>query len=157
MIAILYAAATGAGEIEIYNRSGGDGDGGLAHVATVPCAGGPMWLCTNAARTRLYACTVETTELVSFSVDQATGMLTEIGRIKYPDAGSTDPHGDKWTGSPAACYISCSGGFLYTAFCEFRGFISVPKPPKNKNSPSSPLCPPLCGLKGLRLTSVWVH
>jgi len=115
---LLYAAATGAGEIEIYNRSGGGGGGELAHVATVPCAGGPMWLCADAARTRLYACTIETTELVSFAIDRATGMLTEIGRIKYPDAGPADPEGNTWTGSPAACYISCSGGFLYTAFCK---------------------------------------
>ena len=68
----------------------------LLCTANVPAnaeSKGPMWYCINAAQTRLYCCTLHSTELVTFSVDQATGALAELGRIAYPKAPAQDPHG----------------------------------------------------------------
>lgn len=69
MTSVLYAALLDEDAISIYNREVVDD----APAATAPaltlrarveCKGGPMWIAANPAASRLYACTLKTSELV---------------------------------------------------------------------------------------------
>ena len=60
MATVLYAALLSDDAIKVYTRDGPK----LTHRATFTCAGGPMWLACNPSKTVMYACTLNSSELV---------------------------------------------------------------------------------------------
>lgn len=74
---VLYVAEMDSSQLVVFERNG---DGSLTRKEEVPCAGTPMWTCTNKEVTKLYCATLKSTELVTFDINQATGSLTEIGK-----------------------------------------------------------------------------
>jgi len=140
-VRVLYGALLADEKIVVFERAA---DGSLAVRSEVACPGKPMWLCVNEQQNKmstgqksvLDACTLSN-ELVSFSIDPASGALKEISRIPLPPPTPTDPHGEAWAGPPCACHIcrvgenrsSTSGSLLEREFvlttCYTAGTVSV--------------------------------
>jgi 6-phosphogluconolactonase (cycloisomerase 2 family) len=120
---LLYVVLSDEDCINIYERAV---DGALALFEQIPCAGAPMWLCTNPELNRMYCCTLSSSELVTFQVDPTTGSLIELKRIDYPSSGLVDRHGDEWTGPPCPCFVSMdrTGKFVLTSFYT-AGMVTV--------------------------------
>jgi 6-phosphogluconolactonase (cycloisomerase 2 family) len=120
---LLYVALGDEDRIAIYERGPA---GALTLRGHAACAGGPMWLCANPGLTHVHACTVNTSELVSFRVDEATGALVELHRLAYPALSPLDPHGQPWTGPGVPCHMSMdqTGRYIFTAFYT-AGIVTV--------------------------------
>ena len=120
---LLYVALGDEDRIAIYERGPA---GALTLRGHAACAGGPMWLCANPGLTHVHACTVNTSELVSFRVDEGTGALVELHRLAYPALSPLDPHGQPWTGPGVPCHMSMdqTGRYIFTAFYT-AGIVTV--------------------------------
>jgi 6-phosphogluconolactonase len=102
----LYVAVEGAARVALYTRGAGCT---LTHRADTTCPS-PAALATDPARRFLFVAT-NTAELVSFSIDGATGKLRRLGAVVgLPRSDGGDPH--------AACYVATdrSGRWLFAAY-----------------------------------------